>query len=250
MNALTSLLFLAVAAASITLSPPQTVAEFDTGKVKGDLARLAWSDDGAEFYVQTVERDRAGNPKAAHHYLVSAASHSIKESGAEPPWAAKYWQWKSAQASPAAASFKIDVSERTETKRAVSAPTGGDLARGGIPDPAAGTSLGDVANATNASQTLHIFTLTAKNEPIGEWVNAGVTPGTNFSWAPAPLQFLAFAKRDGGTIIVLDAAGAKQELAGTRSALLPAWSPDGKRIAWLERKGKKYQLAVSGISVQ
>jgi hypothetical protein len=75
-------------------------------------------------------------------------------------------------------------------------------------------------------------------------------PWTNFSWAPAPFQLLAFARREGGPIIVLDAAGSKQELSGTKAALLPAWSSDGKRLAWIERKGKKYQLTTSELTVQ
>jgi hypothetical protein len=239
----------ALAAVQITMAPPQPVAEIDIARLKGDLARLAWSDDGSEFYVQTLERDHAGNPRAVHHYLVSAAK-SVKDVDQEPAWAAKYWQWKSAQASPAAAQFKISVEERTETKRAASAPTGGTLARGGTADPTAGTTLSDVANAADASQTVHVFALKVKNETIGEWVNAAVSPGTNFSWAPAPLQLLAFARRDGGPIIVLDPSGGKQELSGTKAALLPAWSSDGKRLAWFERKGKKYQLTTSDVSAQ
>lgn len=245
-----TLLVAALAALQVTLSAPQPNAEIDSGKLKGELARLAWSDDGSEFYVQTVERDRTGAPKAAHHYIVSTASKSVKDVDQEPPWAAKYWQWKSAQASPGAAAFRINVEERTEMKRAASAPTGGDLARGGTPDPAAGTSLGDVANAANTAQTLHIFALKVKDETIGEWVNAPVTPGTNFTWAPAPLQLLAYTKREGGPIVVLDATGTKQELSGTKAALMPAWSADGKRLAWFERKGKKYQLTVADISAQ
>jgi hypothetical protein len=89
-----------------------------------------------------------------------------------------------------------------------------------------------------------------KDETIGEWLNAPVTPGTTFSWAPAPLRLLAFAKRDGGPIVVIDANGGRAELSGTKSALLPAWSADGKRLAWLERKGKKYQLTIAEISAQ
>jgi hypothetical protein len=245
-----TLLLTAVAAVQITLAAPQPIAEVDSGKLKGELSRLAWSEDGSEFYLQTVERDRSGNVKAAHHYLVSTASKNVNSVDQEPAWAAKYWQWKSGQASPAAASFKISVEERTETKRAASAPTGGDLARGGTPDPAAGSTLSDVAHASDTSQTLHIFALKVRNETIGEWVNAAVSPGTNFGWAPAPLQLLAFARREGGPIIVLDATGSKQELAGTKAALLPAWSSDGKRLAWIERKGKKYQLTASEVTVQ
>ncbi len=74
-------------------------------------------------------------------------------------------------------------------------------------------------------------------------------PGANFSWAPAPLRAIVFAKRDGGPLIVLDDSGHKQELTGAKAATLPAWSDDGKRLAWLERKDKKkYDLMIAEVS--
>jgi hypothetical protein len=237
-------------ARQVTLAAPQPIADVDLGKMKGDLARLAWSTDGSEFYVQTVERDRVGAVKAAHHYLVSAASKTVKDTSSEPAWATEYWTWKSAQASPASAGFAIAVDgPRRETRRSTAAPTGGALARGGTVDPGAGTTVGDVASAADQTQVQVIYALKVKNETLGEWVNEAVTPGANFSWAPAPLRLLAFTKRDGGPIVVIDDAGRKQELAGAKSAFLPAWSSDGKRLAWLERKDKKkYQLTVAEIA--
>jgi hypothetical protein len=82
-------------------------------------------------------------------------------------------------------------------------------------------------------------------------VNEPVTPGTNFSWAPAPTVMLVFAKRDGGPLVLLDAAGRKQALTGAKTAFLPAWSNDGARIAWLERKDrKKFDLMVAEVSAR
>lgn len=235
----------------VTLAQPQTVAEIDVGKMKGDLTRLAWSPDASEFYVQTAERDRGGSIKSLHHYIVSAASKTVKGADQEPPWASKYWAWKSAQMSPAAPGFRITVDEpRRETKRSTAAPTGGILAKGGVADPGVGSTVADVASAAEQTQVLVIYTLKLKNETIGEWTNEAVTPGINFTWAPAPLRLFAFAKRDGGPIVVLDDAGRKQELTGAKAAVLPAWSDDGKRLAWLERKDKKkYQLTFADIAV-
>lgn len=236
--------------AALTLTAPQPIAEVDAGTLKGDLSRLAWSDDGSELYVQSVERDRTGAIKSAHHVLVSVASKTAKDARQEPEWSARYWTWKSGQASPAAPSFRIAVEERTETKRSVAAPAGGAMARGAAVDPAVGTTLSDAANAAETAQTIKVFVLKLKGETIGEWANEPVVPGVNFTWAPAPLTYLAYAKRGGGPIVILDGSGAKQELSAAKAALLPAWSPDGTRIAWLERKGKKYQLTIAGISTQ
>jgi hypothetical protein len=235
-------------ARQVTLGAPQPIVELDLGKLKGDLARLAWSDDGRQFYVQTVERDRGGNVKTAHHFLVSngGAPASID---AEPPWASAYWTWKAGQASPASRAFGIDVEgPRREAKRSTAAPTGGAMARGGIADPSSGTSAADVAAAADQTQVLMIYALKVKTETLGEWVNEAVMPGVNFGWAPAPLRLLAFTKREGGPIVLLDEAGRRQELAGAKAAIFPAWSADGKRIAWLERRDKKkYQLTVADV---
>ena len=58
-------------AQKVTLSIAQPVVEVDAGKLKGDLARLAWSPDGSEFYIQTVERDKSFAVRATRHYVVS-----------------------------------------------------------------------------------------------------------------------------------------------------------------------------------
>ena len=238
------------AALQISLSLPQPVAEIDTNKLKGDVVRLAWSPDASELYLQTVERDKSGAAKSAKHYVIATAGKTIKNVDQEPAWAAKYWSWKSAQASPAAPAFRIDVKQREETIRATSSPTGGAMARGGTANPTDGTSFEEVANAANQTQKAIIFTLRVGDEKIGEWTNEAVMPGVNFGWAPPPLRLLAFAKRDGGPITVLDPSGAKQELAGPKAAVLPAWSEDAKRLAWLERKDKKkYQLMIADVQM-
>jgi hypothetical protein len=235
-------------AQKMALSIAQPVAEVDAGKLKGNPERLAWSPDGSEFYIQTVERDSHFAVKSTKHYIVSAAKN-VKGTDQEPPWASKYWTWKSAQASPGAAGFKIVVDgPRQETVRATSAPNGGALAKGGGVDPMAGTTVGDVASAVNQSQTKTIYTLKLNGESLGDWVNEPVTPGTNYSWAPAPMAMMVFTGRDGGPLVLLDAAGRKQPLTGAKTAFLPAWSNDGTRIAWLERKDRrKYDLMVAEI---
>jgi hypothetical protein len=239
---------LILAVLQISFSFPQPIAEVDTNKLKGEVARLAWSPDASELYLQTIERDKAGLVKSAKHHLISRSGKTIKGVDREPAWATKYWSWKSAQASPAAPAFRIEVTQREETIRATFSPTGGAMARGGTANPTDGTTFDEVANAANQTQKAVIFTLQVRDEKIGEWTNEAVVPGVNFGWAPAPLGLLAFAKREGGPLFVIDASGGRQELAGTKAAVLPAWSDDGKRMAWLERKDRKtYQLMIADI---
>src|SRR5215831_3553946 len=123
-------MLLLVLALQVTLAAPQPVAELDTGKLKGDITQLAWSTDGSEFYVQTVDRDRAGNVTAIHHYVVTAANKSVKGVDVEPQWAMKYWAWKAAQTAPGAPSFKLEIDQHEETVRMTASPTGGALAKG------------------------------------------------------------------------------------------------------------------------
>jgi|SRR6266850_2025109 len=236
-------------AAKMTLGTALPIVEVDTGKLKGDLARLAWSPDGSEFYIQTIERDGRGNIKSSKHYVVSSTAKTVKSVDQEPAWASKYWTWKSGQQSPGSSAFKISVDTKQETVRSTAAPAGGALAKGGGADPTLGTTVADAASAADTTQLKTTYALKLKSETIGEWINEAVMPGVNFSWAPAPMSMIVFAKRDGGPLVVMDEGGRKQELVGAKAALLPAWSNNGSQIAWLERKDKKkYQLMVAEIA--
>jgi hypothetical protein len=228
---------------------PVAIVELDMGKLKGEPWRLAWSPDSKEMYVQTVERDGHGAIKSTKHYVIALDSKSVKSADQEPGWASKYWLWKSGQSSPGAPSFKIKVEQRQETVRATAAPTGGDLARGGAADPTAGSSLGDVASAANQTQTLGIYALKLNDVTIGEWVNEAVVTGVNFGWAPAPNHMLAFTKRDAsGPVTIVDDQGHRRDVPGSKAAILPAFSDDGMRLAWLARKDKKhFELTIGAV---
>jgi Tol biopolymer transport system component len=237
-------------ARQISLATPQTIVEIDTSDLKGQPVVLAWSSDGSDIYLQAVQRDRGGSVTSTRHYVVSVQSKTIKGVDTQPAWASNYWLWKSGQASPASASFKINVESRQETRRATAAV--GDLAKGGgggdgrgIP----GTSADEAGAIKDQSQVLSIYALRLKGATLGEWTNEAVVPGLNFGWAPAPSHLIVYAKRDGGALTVLDDQGRKRELAGAKNAVLPGWSPDGRQLAWLERKDRrKLDLTIADIS--
>jgi len=233
---------------TITLDSPRAVVQVDSGNLKGEPLRLSWSPDGSELYLMSADRDKVGNIRSSRGFIIALAKGSLKSVDQEPDWASKYWAWKAGQSSPAAPAFRITVSQDQRSVRSVAAPTGGALARGGTADPAGGTTITDAASAASTMQVEHVYTLKARGEIIGEWVNQSVVPGLNFGWAPPPRQLLVFARLDGGPLVALDNQGRRTQLQGADKALLPAFSDDGTKLAWLERTDKKhYALTIANV---
>ena len=240
-------------ATRITLSPPTAVAEIDTGTLKGDLVRLAVSTDGTQFYLQTVERDSRGNV-VARHYLLGPGGQQPKGTAQEPEWAAAFWRMKAAQSAPGLASLKIGIERQQKRVTSTSTPTGGDLAKGGVSPGTGGagggvggTSVADATGAAQQSQYASVITMTLKREVVGQFVNAPATPGTTFGWGPAGSGLIVFVNAD-GHLVLMDDQGRKREATGTRAALLPGWTSDGKRLMYLERTGRK-RMTLKAIDV-
>ena len=237
-------------ASSLTVSPARAIVEIDTGKLRGQPAALAWSPDGQQVYLQTIEQDRSMN-RPAHYMLVLDGKPPTPIEG-DPDWAGSYWAWKSEFFAPRDPSFRIDLESRKELAKSTNTPRGGDVAgMGGIPafGPGEGVPAQVAVAAAAAAQQVTIVTMRLKGQVLGEWVNAQPEPGRTFGWAPAPLGMIAFAKRDGGQLVLMDREGRKQEIADSKDCLLPAWSEDGKQIVYLQRKDKKkYTLMLVDVS--
>jgi hypothetical protein len=243
----------APSAEALKVGTPVAVAELDMGKLKGDPFRLAWSPDAQEFYLQTAELDGVGAVKKARHYIVAAAGGAPKEVDGEPDWAAKYWAWKSWKAAPGSPAFAISVDERREIIKSAQAPTGGTIAGMGG-DASAGATVGGGGPAGAGTvvlpegQNANIRTMRLKGEVIGEWINSVIVPGLTFGWSPAGLNLVAFSAKT-EDVVVMDERGRKQKIDTAKVTRLPAWSDDGKKLAYLEQKDrKKYVLNVVEIS--
>ena len=226
---------------SLAFAPATALAEIDTDRVKGQPSRLAWSPDGSEIYVQMMDGEFAKRAEAkfSHHvYKVEGGKHQSPSS--EPEWVSEYWAAKSRQASPDVPAFKIDLKSETRKQNTVSTPMGGDLARGGGAGGDGGTaSTGDALAAAYNSQTVPVNTMLLHGQIIGEYVNSVIVPGQTFGWGPAGSKVIAYSAQKSGRIVVMDETGKRQEIEGTIDALFPAWSPDGTRLAWLQKDGKK-----------
>lgn len=238
-----------VEAPRVSLSAPATVVEIDVGKLKGDLRRLSWAPDGTQFYLQTAEADARLGWKI-RHYLVGTDGKAPKGVGDEPAWASGYWAWKSSQAAPGVASMKIAVEQQTKRMSATTPSMGGNAARGDAPTGTGGISAQEVGDVTQQSQNVQVFTLKLKSEIVGEFVNSPAIPGLTFGWGKAGSGLVAFTRPD-GKLVLMDASGGKQEVASVKDAILPGFTTDGTKLAWLEKTGrKKYALRVADVGVQ
>jgi len=234
----------AVQAASLTFSAPRLVAALD--KIKGEPIQLAWSADGTELYVETGSRTRIGTFENQKHYLVTAADGKIKNVDAAPQWATDYQTWKANKWAPGARTFAIDITEDKRTERAVSAPVGGALAKGGE----SGASVGNMDAATDAalsSQVQHVITLKLKGETVGEYVDTQFVPGYTYSWAPQSLGTAIAYTNTEGRLAVMDQQSGKKTVPSTSRVMTPAWSDSGKQIAFIQKDGKKFALYVTDV---
>ncbi|HEY7055470.1 MAG TPA: hypothetical protein VH458_03055 [Vicinamibacterales bacterium] len=235
-------------AKSLQVSQPVSVVELDTGKLKGEPTQLGWSPDGSKFLLQMSDHDAQGMVRNPHVFVIDASGGKPQPVETAPEWATSYWAWKSNKFAPGSNTFAIDIKQEIKSGIATSSPMGGSLARGGSAfNPDGGTSVDDVSMRAQQMQKQLVITLTLKNEVVGEFVNQQFLPGYTFGWAPQPLSMIAYCTQT-GHMAVMDEQGQKQELAGTRDAILPAWSADGSRIAYLQKTGKKkYTLRVMDI---
>jgi hypothetical protein len=127
-----------------------------------------------------------------------------------------------------------------------SLPRGGELARGGT---SPNISENDELTIIGA-QTVSIITLLLGREIVGQFTNSVLVPGLTYGWGPMGAKVIAFATPKTGRVVVMDDLGQKQEIAGSKSATLPAWSPNGDRVVWLQKDGRrKFLLQVSRVSV-
>jgi WD40-like Beta Propeller Repeat len=240
---LTIALTQALSAKTAQLSTPAQVNTIDTGKLKGEPTQLAWSPDGTQLFLQTSERDSAGMTRNPRFFVMSAADGKPAPVNAPPAWATEYWTWKSNQFAPGSTTFGIQSKTEERKVTATSTPMGGDLAKGGgDAGGTAGTTAGDVAAARAQTQTVNVFTLTLKGEVVGEFAGQQFLPGYTFGWSPKN-QIMAYGNQS-GRLALIDEQG-KQQIDATKNVILPAWSTDGSKIAFLQKAGKnKYDLFV------
>jgi hypothetical protein len=241
----------ALSAASITLTPKK-IAEFDLSQLKGEIRILTFSPDGADLYLETAELKSDALPKETYHYILKAATGELKKVDAEPAWSASYRESMKFKSAPGDDAFLIALETEQRKATATSTPMGGDYARGGTGADtggvAGGVSADTVAAAANQSQTGTAHVMRLKGQIVGEWLNRPIVPGQSYGWGPQGSNVIAYAEPNNRQLMIMDKSGAKQKISDTKGVYSPAFSADGKRLAWLELRGKKVTFLVADVA--
>jgi hypothetical protein len=236
----------AIDVSKLTIGAPTTIVELDLGKLKGELRQIGWAPEGTRLYIQTAE----GNPQSPklHHYWVAIEGGAIAGVDAQPDWAQGYWAFKSDRSAPGIGSLMIDLEQKLETLKAGTGPAGA------LDREAAGTLGGNtgniesVAKGNDQNQKQNVMRLTLLGETISEFVNERPIPGLMFGWGPEKSGAIAYTDRD-GRLLLLDQQKHKRTVAGAKDALLPAWTMDGTRLAWVQKSGRrKYTLVYASVT--
>ena len=235
----------AIDVSAVKVGTHTTVTELDLGKLKGELRQVGWSPDGTELYVQTLD----GTPPSAklRHYVVPIDGGAATPIDNEPEWAREFWAHKSDRFAPGLASLMIDFEQKLEKLR-VGTGSGrpGEMASG-----AATNGVPVDIEKTAEGQHQNMERLTLFGETISEFVNQVPIPGLMFSWGPVSSGAIVYTERESGRLLLLDRYRHKQTVSGVKDALLPAWSIDGTRLAWVQKSGrKKYTLFWATVSTK
>jgi hypothetical protein len=237
-------------ARQLMVSQPVSLLEISADKLKGFPIRLSWSPDGRQLYLRAVQRDIWANEKE-WHYVVNLPDGLITSVDREPEWSGHYWAWKSAALCPGTPALRIETESRVERKTPTNSGAGGSIAQNSGDPYALGFELGPQGAAIIASamqaQMVNTTTLKLKGRLLCTFVNTPVMLGLMYGWAPEGLQAIAYAN-ERRALVVMDSTGTQYEIKGTKGVLLPAWSTDGRRIAWVSQQGRK-KLAIKTTEV-
>jgi len=234
----------------LELSVPVAISVMTPKQVIGEPVRLAWSPDGRSLYLRLSQRDRWGNERA-WHFEIGLADGRLRPLDREPAWAPRYWVSKSALSVPGAADFGISIETRVERKTATGSGAGGSLAQNSGDPYGPGSELGPqgqaIMQSALQSQNVTTTTLRLKGQLLAEFVNTPAVPGLTFGWAPEGRAVIAYSSSK-RRLVLMDSAGRRRDVGGTKDVVLPAWSDDGARLAWVER-GRQGTLVVRAVDI-
>jgi WD40-like Beta Propeller Repeat len=216
---------------------PMLAADLQGLPFSGDPSQLAWSPDSTTVCLQTLEGDRP--PLKTRYYLIRLGEHAFHGIDVAPDWAPKYWDWKSARTPPGHPELVIEVDTQSKA---------GKIPTQSLQEKSKNGLMDNAVAAQNEAGGSVVRTLTLKGEAIGRYVNQPLVPGMTFGWSPEALHAVAYAK-PGGELALMDLQGGKIAVDTTKGVSLPAWSPDGSMIVYVQKQGRHHyalmQVAVT-----
>jgi hypothetical protein len=216
---------------SVVISQTRIVCQLDMSVLKGEVRRLTWSTEGTRLHLQTLDRAESRD------YIVTLPDGAISRAFGEPEWAAEYWTHKSQLAAPGQPDLKIEVIEDHQRTR---------------PVPFSGGFMANGAQTVDQRNPVDTFAVETKlkllGQEVGYFLNDVALAGMSYGWGPSGSGAIVFVD-DKGRVVLFDRNKHKQIVPGTKDALLPAWSNDGARVAFLEKDGRRsYHLMVSTVT--
>lgn len=222
-----------VDATRLVVSKPRTAFRVKDDAMGGTPARLTWSPDGQSFCIMAMRLDSGGTVTGGALRVVSMNGR-VQNVEQPPDWAVAYWNWKMGDHAPWLPEAMLSRSDKTEIRGQShwSPLTSGYSTPGLGREPIA----------------LPTVVYSFGGEEVGVARSRLMAAGSTFGWSPFAMGALAyFDKR--GLLVVIDSNGRKQDVPDTRGGGLPAWSPDGRLIAYLERD-RGYAVKLVDVSVR
>jgi hypothetical protein len=214
---------------SFSAAAPTLAADLQGSRFGGDPSQLAWSPDSTTLCLQTIEGDRP--PLKTRYYMIRVGEHDFHGIDVAPDWAQKYWDWKTMRAAPGHPELVIQVETRNKS---------GKIPSQSLADKAANRGRDNLVAAQNEAEGSVVRTLTLKGEIIGQYIDQPLVPGMTFGWSPEALHAVAYAMPD-GHLAVMDLQGGKiPDIDAPKGISLPAWSPDGSTIVYVQKQGRHH----------
>jgi len=217
---------------SLAVAPPTPIAQLERKTLRGEPSQMAWSPDGSTLYVQS--RDGVGAAAQLRHFELRLADQILRPLEQQPAWAAEYWRNKVTELAPGMPWLQIDVT--VDSTRTRVAPIAGGFA-------STGAATG---SETASSFTLRYVTLSYLGVEIGRWMTDEPKSGVTFGWGPAGSGAIAFVDRQ-DHLVLIDKERRLRVVPRTENVMLPAWSPDGNYVAFLQKHGRS-KFTVSSVA--